>query len=238
MPIHISASLIDDYLACNRRAYYRINRPDLSIQNDEMVIGDIVHKSIEKFWDDKERAITFADVELGMRLPNSITAKMFTNNCIETFFSNFKQYLSNDDFVEKKFRIPFGNDVYIVGKMDRISNNSVFDWKTARKPLSDISKSVQFILYNWAYKKLFNKSPAGVYYAALVTGDLVMYKYDAVVESVLIDELIPELVSAIRNKDYVPNGIFRKSCFRCSYSESCLKEIMEHVVDSTTPIKK
>lgn len=238
MSIHISASLIEDYISCNRKVYYRIHRPDISIQNREMVIGDIVHHTLEKHSNDESKAYEVALREISLRVPNDKSALKFTEDCLQTFFHNFVAYLTSDDKIEQRFKIPYEDDVFIVGKMDRISNGCIFDWKTARKPLTDISGSVQFILYNWAYEKIYGREPSGVYYGALTNGSLVKYSRDEIAEKVLFSEIIPQVISSIKSKDYTPNGIFRKACFRCSYSDTCLEEIRTHVMDSSTSSKK
>jgi CRISPR/Cas system-associated exonuclease Cas4 (RecB family) len=237
MAIHISASLLEDYLSCNRKVYYRTIRSETQVQNKEMVIGEVVHSAIEKYWDDQIDAHMFSTRELAIRLPNDADAALFADNSIKSYFECFRQFLTPDDKIELKFKIPFGKDVFIVGKMDRISNGSIFDWKTARTPPKSISSSVQFVLYNWAYKKLYNSEPSGVYYAALASGALIRYKHQLMVEAVLLDEIIPQAIAAMKNKEYIRNGIFRKSCYRCPYQYACLKELND-VMDSAELTKE
>lgn len=237
--IYLSASLIKSFIACNKQVYYRMDRPDLAIQNVEMVIGDIVHKALELHWENKSNCINYLNKEITERLPDEFTSSYgFALNCIENFFDKFYPYLGKDDAIEKRFKIPYGDNVFIVGKMDRVSNSSVFDWKTARKPLTSISGDLQFILYNWAYEKTYGRPPTAVYYGALTTGSIVMYKHDIVADKALFSDVIPQVLSAIKSKDFTPNGLFRRACFRCSYSESCLKEMENSVMDSKSFIKK
>jgi hypothetical protein len=144
---------------------------------------------------------------------------------MENYFYNFFPLMSANFKAEQRFKIPLERDVFVVGKLDRIADGKVFDWKTARKPLTNIDNNIQFILYNWAFKKLYGAEPSGVYYAALTNGSLVKYNGNPIVEDFLFGEVVPQLVEAIRSKNYIHNGIFRKSCFRCSYSDTCLKEV-------------
>ena len=217
--------MLDDYMHCNRMVYYRINRPELQVQNKEMIIGEIVHSAIEKFWKNSKLAYLLIDTELSNRLPNDANANLFAKVCYDNYYDNFYQYLSDIDIVETKFKIQIDKDVFVVGKLDRISDGKVFDWKTARKPLTNIDNNIQFILYNWAFKKMYNAEPSGVYYAALTNGSLVKYNRNPVVEDFLLGEVVPQLVEAIRSRNYIHNGVFRKSCFRCLYSDVCLKEV-------------
>jgi len=237
MSIFISASMLEDFISCNRKVYYRINHPELAIKNKEMVIGDIVHKAIEKYSNDEEACYEYSEKELSTRLPKDYSSIKFSKDCLQSFFHVFREQLHDNDKIEVRFKLPHGKDVFIVGKMDRISNGNVFDWKTARRPLSNLSGNIQFILYNWAYKELYGKEPYGVYYAALTNGALVRYKHDEVAEKVLFSEVIPDALEVIRRGDYIHNGIFRKACYRCSYSETCLKELYD-VLDNPALVEE
>ena len=225
--------MIKDFLMCNKKVYYRINHPELQISDRDMEVGNIVHKAIELYWDNQEKAKEHINQSLNMTLPNDKSALKRAEDCMQTFFHVFRQHLSKEDEIEKKFKIPWGKDVFVVGKMDRVSSGCVFDWKTAGRPSTDTSKDVQFILYDWAYRSLYKSSPVAVYYAALATGGLVMYKRDRVAETALFGEVIPQLISAIKTKDYVPNGVFRRACYKCPYAESCLKELIPDVLDNS-----
>jgi hypothetical protein len=223
--IHISASLLDDFISCNRKVYYRLSRSDAQVQNREMIIGEVVHKAIEKHWDDTHDAYALIEDELGQRLPFDFDATKFSTMCVDTFFGAFKEYLTVDDGIEIRFKIPWEKDVFIVGKMDRIARDCIFDWKTARTPPKSIDNHIQFIIYNWAYKKLFDKEPVGVYFASLTSGGIIKYKQDKRAEDTLFSEVIPQAIWAIKNKEYMRNGMFRHACFRCPYSGTCLKEL-------------
>lgn len=226
MAIYISASMIDDFISCNKMVYYRINKSEVALQSRSMVVGEVVHSAIETFWNDEGKAIDFSIKQINERLPNDNQSVAKAVKCTENFFSNFRIHLSDDDEIEKKFRIQYDKDVYIVGRMDRVSRQSVFDWKTSERPKLDVSKDVQFIIYDWAYKQLYNKT-ASVYYASLSTGNLVRYSKNDIAHKVLFEDIIPQLITAIKAKDFTPNGVFRRACFNCQYSESCLKEIFE-----------
>jgi hypothetical protein len=202
-----------------------------------MIIGEVVHSAIEHHWDDRDKALDLIRRQILARLGNDEEALSFTDICIANYFHHFKQYLAPSDEREFKFKIPWDKDVFIVGKIDRISNGKVFDWKTARKPLKNISENIQFILYNWAYNKLYKSNPVGVYYAALTTGALIRYSVDEASDRTLFEEIIPDAIRAIKNKEYSRNGIFRRACFRCSYSDTCLKEF-HHELDMSESTKE
>lgn len=233
MSINISKSLIEEYLSCNRKVYYRLNRPLKMLPTKEMIMGDIVHRAIEKFWDDREKASEFVK-ENFLKYRNMNMDLDFYLKCVDTFFYKFYPLMSKTDKIETKFKIPIYKDVFIVGRLDRISNKKIFDWKTTRNPPSSVNNDVQFILYDWSYRQMYGHDPHGVYYASLSTGNLIKYKKDSFLEKMLIDKLIPELVSLIRKNNFVPNGIFNRSCYRCQYRETCHKELGKDVLDSST----
>jgi len=233
--IYISASLLEDFISCNRKVYYRLSKPERALPSNEMIIGEIVHSAIETYWDNEVFSQGYFYGEMAKRLPNESLS--YGSMCLHNFHEHFQKYLSVGDDVEFRFKIEIHNDIFVVGKMDRISNGKVFDWKTARKPQVNISKSIQFILYNWAYKKLYNIVPSGVYYAALSTGNLVRYTNDESATRTLFNDIIPQAVMAIKNKNFVRNGVFRKACFQCSYREDCLKEF-QHGMDSPAYTKE
>jgi CRISPR/Cas system-associated exonuclease Cas4 (RecB family) len=210
--------------------------------NEHRASSEYIHFSFSaqglcSHWDSSTDAIKLIEEQVGLRLNGDKGAIEFSWNCWLNYYNNFRKYLTNSDEIELKFKIPWDKDVFIVGKMDRISNGKVFDWKTDRKPQKNISKSIQFILYNWAYKKLYKANPSGVYYAALTTGDLVRYSVDEASDRTLFEEIIPDAIRAIKNKEFTRNGIFRGACYRCFYSDSCLKEF-HHVMDYTNTTKK
>lgn len=207
-----------------------------------MVIGEIVHFAIEKFWDDYIGGLSYIEKQMSLRLADTsgaIPAKdmNYAQTCFTTYWYKFRDYLTDSDVIEYKFKVPYDSNVFIVGKMDRVANGNIFDWKTARNPPKNISGSIQFLLYNWAYRKIYDKQPSGVYYAALSTGALVKLKPDQFLEDILINDLIPNAVRVIKSKDFVRNGIFNKSCYRCTYSQSCL-EGMPNELDMPIPNKE
>lgn len=236
MAIYLSASLLDDFVSCSKKTYFRTNRPEESIQNKYMVVGELVHSAIENYWDNPDAAKDYLGYHLNVRLPNDLAAVEKAYACYDVYYDNFKQYLLADDKVELKFKLPIAKDVFIVGKIDRISDGKVFDWKTSTEAPSNISHSIQFMIYNWAYTKLYNKNPSGVYYASLGTGKLIRYSKDKIAESALFNEIIPSATMAIRNKMFLREGLFRKACFRCQYSDACMEEL--HVMDRSTYTKK
>jgi len=117
--IFVSASAIRDYLKCSQQVYYRIFEPELKISSREMIMGEITHKVLEKAWQNKDVALN-----LGMSLARKENLDPIAIQSIEhfihTFFERFTIIINHDDKVEKFFKVKLYDDVFLVGKFDRI----------------------------------------------------------------------------------------------------------------------
>lgn len=232
MSINISASLIRDYLSCRSKVFYRVNHPELSISNKEMLLGVVVHKSLEKYWYSPSEALEYITKSI------SVDDYDFCIKCIQNYHNNFQEFLTSEDEIEKRFKIEFSPGVYVVGKMDRITKDGlVFDWKTNRKTPKSINNDPQFILYHWAYTKIYNKPPQAIYYASLTDGSLLMLDPTKEYYTQLFEEIIPFIIQDIKNHSLPRTGIFTNDCYRCSYMEACLQED-KNVMDNSDSLKR
>jgi CRISPR/Cas system-associated exonuclease Cas4 (RecB family) len=225
MSIYISQSAIDDYLVCKKKLDFRLNYEGRSPQTPEMLMGDIVHRAIEVYWNDFNKAIAYINSEIDTQLGSSKAYKDFCISCYTTYYENFRSLLSSEDRSEFRFKIPIGSSVFVVGRMDRVTSSQVFDWKTSRKPPKNVDNYIQFALYHWAFTKVFNKNPSGVYFASLTNGSLIRYTPNKTLEKILFKEIIPEMVRDIKSGNYTPTGVFKRACYNCVHSNQCLKEL-------------
>ena len=220
MPIFVSASSIKDYLACSKKLYYRTFLPDLGVINEPMAVGIVVHKALELYWNDKQRAFGYIRNNLN---PRSIDKGLLF---VGTYFDCFRDLVSDEDTIEKKFKIKIDSDAYLVGKIDRIVNGIIFDWKTSAKIPKSIDKDVQFLVYDLAYRSMYGRPPANVVYASLTTGEFVRYVHDDALSNVLKLEIIPEVIRALKDSTFFNRkGMFSNStCYNCIYKGVCLGE--------------
>lgn len=230
--IRLSASLINDFLTCSQRAYYRINHPEQSVETSEMAVGSVVHKAIEKHWNNKEAA---TELLLDQCLRRGLYFEK-AQKLLENFFINFQQFLREDDVVEKLFELSWNKDAVFVGKMDRVNVEAgiVFDWKTSSKPPKSITANPQFILYNYAFKRLYGAAPSLVAYASLSTGKLIKYESDSRVIDEFFGGVVPRIIDAIKGNHFSKDGLFgyecwknpaySNSCYYCSFQDFCLRE--------------
>lgn len=223
MAINISYSLLADFLSCQRKPFYRIQFPELGVSNKEMIIGTAVHLAIEKFSHDQDAAVEYMRSYLDLYFITDLDDTNYATICLNNFFSNFKPHLRDNDTIEYKFKIPIADKIFLVGKIDRISDEKLFDWKTSRNPPAKLFNDLQFIIYNWSYKRLFGKPPVASYYGALSTGNLIQHAGTEDAETYVFHEIIPEVIHNIKENIYPHTGVFTKACYRCPYKDTCLK---------------
>jgi hypothetical protein len=189
-----------------------------------MIVGNIVHSTLERSWDDEDSAIMYAD---DLSKKNKLTPKYCdkVRLCISNFFLLFSFLVSDNDKIEYRFKIPFGT-AFIVGKMDRITSSGIIiDWKASVTFSGTISRDPQFILYQYVYEQIFEKSPTSVLKVCLVDGGIIPYSRDKIVEYSIINNVIPAAIISIRDNVLLPIGLFTKKCYQCSYITACYKEM-------------
>jgi CRISPR/Cas system-associated exonuclease Cas4 (RecB family) len=235
--IFVSASAIHDYLKCSQQVYYRIFEPELKISNREMVLGSITHKVIEKAWQNIDVALNLGK-SLCIKENVGAMGQQSIEHFIHTFFERFTILIGKDDKIEKFFKIKLYDDVYLTGKIDRISRGTIIDWKTNATPPKRIDNDPQFIIYNLAYNMLYEKPPEGIYLASLKDGSLVRYTESKNHSEALINQVIPEFVETVRRKSFVKSGLFTGACYRCPYKVQCLGTEVKNVLDYQSVIEE
>ena len=225
--IYISASLITDMLSCSMKGHHRKHNKDKAILTMPMIMGQITHESIEKYTNDENLALEHAKNEL---LKYNCTDKESKNVelMLKTYFKAFVPLLSEGDLLEQKFRFKFDSDVTILGIWDRISEGDiVWDWKTTKTPPKSIDNNPQFIVYYQAYKEIFGKYPAAVFYGSLTKAKPIKFNPVKQNISLLFDEIIPSLINKIRNEDFIHDGMVRYEyqCPNCIYKMFCFEAL-------------
>lgn len=234
--IYLSASSINDYLECSMRYYYRRFRSSEAVTPYYMTIGTIVHQALEKFWSDEKKALEFARFSsFDHPLTDKHKSKIFKH--IKNYFKYFHPLVNKEDKVERFFTLQIDTDIFLRGKFDRLVGDKIFDWKTSEKPPYTVDNDVQFIIYNYAYRKLYNERPSGVYYAALKTGELISFNQRIENERILFKEIIPKMVADIKAENYIHEGKlkFFSTCQNCQYKETCWDELARGNLDFRTP---
>lgn len=221
MSIYLSASSIKDFIDCPQKVLYRRTKPFPEVRSKGMIVGEIAHRAIEKGWEKRDLAYAIVKEECrkaGLARADQTNLEFY----MDMFFYNFKDLLSNKDLIEYNFKIQIFDDIYIVGKIDRISSGNLYDWKTGGKIASRLSSDVQCIIYEWAYKKIFSKEPASICIASLAKGELIPYQRDDFYIQELFGKIIPRMIKTVKNETYERLGMFNHSCFNCPYRVGCL----------------
>lgn len=221
MALQISASLIKDYLDCQMKAYYRIHKKDLGEKNIYAIRGSAVHEIIAKI---KEKDLNILIDEVTVKYNLSNEDKIIVLDYIKKFNEEFFPIIANAniDYYERFFKLKIYKDIYLVGIIDRIVDNNIIDWKTASKAPKSIDKDIQFIIYNYAYKVLYNKEPDYVLYASIPHKKLIKFNYNKDLTNLVINDIIPSMVKGIKSGIYMRNGVFNNKCFLCDYKKDCL----------------
>ena len=225
--ILLSASSIKDFIACERKYWYRRFASDLAEPSEALIRGKIVHEIIEKYWDDEEAGFLY----LSSLVDNTFDS-VKAHRHLDSFYNNFRNLCGKDDSIEERFKINYinetnekVNDVKIIGMFDRVLPTGViFDWKTNRSTPKSLDNDPQFLLYYHAYHTLHNKPPASLYFASLTSSRLVRFNFDPYKLDLLLYEIIPNMLRNIREKIFPPSGIFKyNTCSFCPFKEHCHK---------------
>jgi RecB family exonuclease len=215
--IYLSASSIKDFISCERKYWYRRFASDKRATSVAADTGTVVHKIIEKDWNNKKRGL--AKLE---KFPDDYDYIKALHS-LENFYKKFQHLLNKNDLIEKKFNVKYARGVKLVGMMDRVTSNGIiYDWKTNKRLPLDLSNDPQFIIYHYAYSKLHKRPPSGVYFASLSHGRLIKFKYNKVKEDILLNEIIPDMLENIKKENFNPTGLYRFStCRNCFFKEHC-----------------
>jgi hypothetical protein len=221
MSIYLSASSIKDFISCSKKVEYRYKKPFPEVVSKAMLLGKIAHYIFEAGWKDRDLAnsILVEQADKHKLLKADRTTLSFY---IDMFFLNFQPALRDDDLIEHQFKIPLHDDVYLVGKIDRISNGNVYDWKTGSRVSKSLSNDIQCIVYDFAYRSLFNKTASGVCLGILAKGQLVPFVRDELYYREVFSNIIPRMIKTIKADNFERTGMFNHSCYWCQYKEGCL----------------
>lgn len=220
--LYLSVSAIKDYLLCPKIYWYRVHRKDAFVPTDYITRGNIVHKAIEKSFNLEGARKIVSDFYSDSNYVNS-KASSEIDTMLTNYYTMIEPNLTSrpKSVIEQMFKIPWSNNVVLVGKMDRADTlGNIYDWKTATKTPSVYElQDIQFYIYWWAYQQIYKKKPT-VYYGHLYSGKLLpidihedmWYNIKA-----LVDEIANKLTDD--NTDYP--RLFGYKCNTCFYKGVC-----------------
>ena len=223
--IRLSASLIKDFLSCPKKAYYRINLPGEGLPSSEQLRGTIVHSVLEKAWRNKEEAQK--ELEYQQKKYDFYLEKATITKCIDNFFEMFPDFFSENDDVEKYFRLPQnGGEFAYTGMIDRVHNNVIFDWKTSSTKPQSIDNDIQFMLYSLAYKQIYGREPSAVVFVSLMHKSLIKYNPKEALIKEFTDKIVPYVLKQIKDNSLPREGLYKyRGCYKCPFQDVCYKEL-------------
>lgn len=230
MSIYLSASSIADFIKCPQKVKFRLDK-SVQVASKEMQRGTLMHEVFEKHWDSSTKA--FEAMHIGaekLGFDGSDINRM--QGQLNYFFETFGSNLSYTDLIEYHFKIPLHDGVFIVGKIDRIHEGNIYDWKTGRVA-TRLSSDVQCIIYEYAYQSLFKRDPVSVNLVDLALPGVISYNRSQIYVDELFDNIIPRMIKTIKNEGYEKLGLFNHSCFRCPYRQVCLWKGEENELDNS-----
>jgi hypothetical protein len=252
--IRVSYSSMKDARACLKRYWYRVNMPKSAIPNVHMIFGSIVHDSLERL-EKKDRELTkligWSLHEWDRRTAESgrgfLGAPPKPPKSIKRMYEKYIEFIKpkleappQDDTIEKFFKIPLvyelkDVDVSFVGKIDRISNREIYDWKTSAKlPDSYDLHDTQFYAYWWAYLRLFNEHPKGVFYGHLGSGNVYnisMKKHLLANFEMLLDNTVDLLYNAWERNEFPREMGYQ--CKGCVYRVKCYGDMAQEDIEES-----
>jgi CRISPR/Cas system-associated exonuclease Cas4 (RecB family) len=201
----LSASKIATYLDCPVRYKYRYLEGTKDQPNIYAWFGTAMHKAIQLYY---EEGIN-PNVTLQDRM-SRVTGDVLYLDKAMLLTHNGHEMLDSMDFslyapieLEKYFRLPYPNEedaiCTIEGYIDLVAENYIVDFKTGKEKPTKIDDNIQFIIYYWAFNKLYGRNPDYVIYHRL--RDHKQYKLTApnftlleeIIQTILIDPMNYEL---------------------------------------------
>lgn len=231
--IRLSATSIKDYVECPQRFWYRTHRKETAEPSKYAVFGQIVHEAIEKF-DEPGPAVKWSEAEWDERSMGTFGPKFGKKpprdfaRYLGNYFYTVEPKLKAEkiDKAEFFFRVAWKNwdgnkPVEIVGKMDRVIDDKIYDWKTGTRKPSDLTiQDIQFYVYHWAYNEIFGEAPE-VYYGFLYKPEI--FRVD--IKPKLLNDDLPKIVNRLLDDiDRPPYRVFGYQCNSCFYKRICWRD--------------
>lgn len=246
---YTSASALRNYQDCKNRYYFvnylKVEKP----MTVPMVLGIGIHKAIEENEDSNLNGMcnTFQTEFLTLLESNKIqTHKMVrvvntSKNLLigraklEAYHKAAKDLEPLTYPKEYEFKVKLDKDIVLVGRIDQIRGNSIYDIKTGEYPPSEelIKKDLQFTIYAYAYKNLIGKKPEGLYWFLLAhkekkraktiegNAQIVEMRPRSKEDFDEMEHIIRNIVSDIKARRFY--GKYGYQCRTCIVKDYCIK---------------
>ena len=241
---HLSITQIKMFLRCPLQYFFRYKQDIKIPSNSAMLIGKVIHQTIEDLYKKKIDKIDMSEEEIKERFSSHWAA--------ESKETQFKRDETSGELkdegikliskyvediaptvkpmeLEKKFELKFDNVPYeFVGIIDLVEiGGTIVDHKVSKRSpnQTDIDRDIQLSAYQIAYKSLYGKDPKGLRYDYVVRNKApktVQCKTERTPGDLnRFLKLVGHVSKAIENDIYYPNESMMCSC--CGYKDLCKK---------------
>jgi len=236
-----ASSLLDLYSGCPRKFYYRRNFSGLSIPSKYMRFGTIVHNAIDKYgilninefvnycsdqWYSFYKSGISCDSNLDIENPPysfDTVAKNFQT--LATKIDQQHRGRFNQGQKEQFIRYEYSDDVELLGKLDYVIDNTIYDWKTTKKRYfwPDEKYHFQLYFYWYLYENYFKEKVNGLYIGLIYRATLVAIPLNRALLSnieLAIDKAVEMVYNGV-DTVRVPS----ENCHNCIYKNLCFAEL-------------
>jgi hypothetical protein len=225
MRYFLSASSMKEFIDCSKKYEHRAQKSDDVEDTPQQKAGILVHNIVEKHWNQTKAHNLHLALKQSeeLSLPEEMISRV--QYSVNSFHDNFQHLLTPEDDIEVNFKVLLDTDVYLVGRIDRIIQpaNVVLDWKTAQEDVTSIDNDIQFLVYYYAFTRLYNRPPSLVSYVSLLHNKMINFNIQNSRYNYFAKDIIPGIIKQVREGNFYRDGIFRNKCYRCPYKEMCLK---------------
>ncbi|OGS46263.1 MAG: hypothetical protein A2539_02735 [Elusimicrobia bacterium RIFOXYD2_FULL_34_15] len=230
---------IDDYLTCPLKyKYIHLLRIPV-MANHAIVYGNAIHETIQFYYKKKIDKKTVLLDELIKKFESHWESIGFLSveheeqrleegrEALRKFFHREEKAKIIPKYIEKKFKINYGDDV-IIGRFDRVDFDGedaiIVDFKTSdvseQKEADERAKeSTQLAIYSLAWAKLTGKLPKSVELHFVNTGVVGSVQPDEkMIEK--IEKIIEDVALGIKNRQFDANPGYM-SCNYCPFNNIC-----------------
>ncbi|MEA1880779.1 MAG: PD-(D/E)XK nuclease family protein, partial [Candidatus Marinimicrobia bacterium] len=230
--LYLSASSIDTYQSCPMK--YRLGRIDAipeSQSKPQLVFGNIIHRTLQRFHDAEEdhsldRLLQLLNEEWDSSgffyRDQEKEFKLQGEEILKRYFGSYELEPPQVIAREKKFNFMI-DDIKITGAIDRIdkteSGNHVVDYKTS-STTSSAKSSMQLAIYSMYLEQSEDPklgglpSMASLYFLREDKKPIKSYSFEPE-ELLEKEEKIKEVAQGIRNREFQPNT--GRHCDWCDY---------------------
>jgi hypothetical protein len=246
---HFSITQLTTYLNCPAKYRYNyVERAPWEFQSSDLVFGTVCHQTIanlhqhnfsleevvadfEKRW---QKAVKSTE-NLRFKKCNEKQLTTRGKRLMEIYHQMFNSLVADD--VELFFEIPLLDlltgqyaEQVIQGKIDLVSEETVYDFKTSSKSYyqDQVDESLQLTFYAWAHQYLYSKPAKNLKLVALVKTQApkvqVLETKREMADFTRLYNVMTNVIEAIDKGIFYKNPMSLYGCHNCQFQQTCKGE--------------